>query len=56
MRAERLASPDAAVAAAAASAAAVGDEAVHVAAVARRRRRLGRHSAVACRVDRFTIL
>ena len=54
MRAERLASPDAAVAAAAA--AAVGDEAVHVAAVARRRRRLGRHSAVACRVDRFTIL
>ena len=47
-RAERLPRPDAAAAAdAVAAAAAVGQEAVGVAGVARRRR-LGRHSTVAC--------
>ena len=51
-RAERLARPDAAAAAdaVAAAAAAVGQEAVGVAGVARRRR-LGRHSAIACQKD-----
>ena len=49
-RAERLPRPDAA--AAVAAAAAVGEEAIGVAGVARRRR-LGRHSTVACQKESF---